>query len=70
MFFILPANLTEIEEFLLNKILARKILACKMIHFYAIFYYTQNVGVNYLTSVLASVEAHREVRCGLHCADI
>ena len=33
--------------------------------FYAISYYIQNVGVNYLTSVLASVEACREVGGGL-----
>ena len=35
-----------------------------------IFGQTPDVGVNYVTSVSASVEAHREVRCDLHCADI
>ena len=36
-----------------------------MIDFYAIFYYTQNVGVYYPTSILAPVEAFREVGGGL-----
>ena len=38
--------------------------------FNTIFGQSQNVGVNYVTSVSASVEAHREVRCDLHCVDI
>ena len=32
-----------------------------MIDFYAIFYYIHNIRLNYLTSVLASVEAYREL---------
>ena len=44
------------KNFLLNKILAGKNLARKMVDFHAIFYYIQNVGVYYLSSVIASVE--------------
>ena len=70
MFFILPENLTEIEEFFIKLDFGWKNFGVQNDTFLCYFYYTQNVGVNYLTSVLASVEAHREVRCGLHCADI
>ena len=37
---------------------------------YIIFGQSSDVGVNFVTSVSASVEAHIEVRCGLHCVDI
>ena len=43
--------LQKSKNFLFYKILPGKFLACKMKDFYAIFYYIQNVGVNYLTSV-------------------
>ena len=67
MYIILSANFIKSKNFLYNKILAGKFSACKMIDFCAIFYYTQNVGVCYLTSGLASVEAYREVGDGLSC---
>ena len=44
----------ESDNFLLNKISGQR----------------DNVGVNYVTSISASVEANREVRFGLHCVDI
>ena len=46
--------LLESDNFLLNKISGQR----------------ENVGVNYVTSFSAFVEANREVRCGLHCVDI
>ena len=44
----------ESDNFLLNKISGQR----------------DNVAVNYVTSISASVEANIEVRCGLHCVDI
>ena len=67
MFFYCPKFLLKSKNFLLNKILAGKNLARKMVDFHAIFYYIQNVGVYYLSSVIASVEVVERLKVASQC---